>query len=207
MQLESRDQFVWGLSNGVNVLSIGGAFWMALAAWTLGASVLLVAAVPILLLSGILIWRGRILRRRAPGFSRASVRAAPKGSSIRRIGVTFQIVGTAQTFGIGLLVLLCWILHRTDLIWPLIGLVVSLHFLPLAWLFSVRPYYMLGVFGTGIAVTSLVTFSGGAKTVAVGLGLGLLMSGCALYLVANAAALADAALRHSQSSSGAPPPV
>ena len=180
---------------------------MGLAAWTLGASVLLVATLPILLLGGVLMWRGLRLRREAPGFSRASVRGAPKGSSIRRIGVTFQIIGTAQTVGIGLVGLICWSLHRTDLIWPLIGLVVSLHFLPLAWLFSVRPYYVVGVFGTVIAITSLLAFNSGAKTVAVGLGLGLLMSGSALFLVANVAALADEALRHHPSPTGSAPPA
>jgi hypothetical protein len=198
---------MWGLSNGVTVLSVAGAFWMGLAAWTLGASALLVATVPILLLSGMLIWRGLRLRREAPGFSRATLRGAPKGSSIRKIAVTFQIVGTAQTLGIGLVGLICWILHRTDLIWPLIGLVVSLHFLPLAWLFRVRPYYVVGVFGTGIAITSLLAFKGGAMTVAVGLGIGLLMSGCALYLVANSAALADEALRRHPSPTAVAPPA
>ena len=77
---------MWGLSNGVTVLSVSAAFWLGLAAWTLGASVLLIAAAPILLLSGLAIWRGYRLRRLAPGFSRASLRNAPKGSSIRRIG-------------------------------------------------------------------------------------------------------------------------
>lgn len=174
---------------------------MGLAAWTLGASVLLVASVPILLLSGLLIWRGIRLRRQAPGFSRAKVRGAPKGSSIRKISVGFQIVGTAQTLGIALVGLICWILHRTDLIWPLIGLVVSLHFLPLGRLFSVRPYYVLGVLGAAVAATSLLGFNGAARTVAVGLG--LVMSGSAVYVVANAAALADEALRNRPSSAEA----
>ena len=91
---------------------------------------------------------------------------------------------------------ICWTLHRADLIWPLIGLVISIHFLPLGWIFSVRPYYVLGVLGTAIALASLLGFDGSARTVAVGLGLGLAIGGCAVYLVANAAALADAALRN-----------
>jgi hypothetical protein len=192
----TRDQFIWGLSNGVTILSVSAAFWMGLAAWTLGAGVLLIAAAPILLLSSILIWRAALLRRQAPGFSRASLRSAPKGSSIRRISVGFQIVGTTQALAIGLVGFTCWNLHRADLVWPLIGLVISLHFLPLGWLFAVRPYYVLGVLGTVIALISLLAFNGSARTVAVGLGLGLLIGGCAVYLVANAAALADEALRN-----------
>src|ERR1700694_428257 len=186
---------MWGLSNGVTVLWVSAAFWLGLAAWTLGASVLLIAAAPILLLSGLAIWRGYRLRRLAPGFSRASLRNAPKGSSIRKIGVAFNLVGTAQTLSVALVGFICWKLHRFDLIWPLIGLVISLHFLPLGRIFSVRPYYVLGVLGTAIALTSILGFNGSARTVAVGLGLGLLIGSCAAYLVVNAAALADKALQ------------
>jgi hypothetical protein len=195
----SREQFMWGLSNGVVVLAVSAGFWMGLAAWTLGASVLLIAVAPILLLSGLLIWRGIRIRRQAPGFSRASLRDAPKGSSIRRIGIAFNVVGTVQTVSIGLVGFICWKLHRLDLVWPLIGLVISLHFLPLGRIFRLRPYYFIGVLGTAIALISLLGFEGGARTVAVGLGLGLVIGGCAVYLVAKAGALADEALRHSSS--------
>jgi hypothetical protein len=200
----NREQFMWGLSNGVTILAVSAGFWMGLGAWTLGASVLLIAVAPILLLSGLLIWRGIRIRRQAPGFSRASLRDAPKGSSIRRIGIAFNVVGTVQTVSIGLVGFICWKLHRLDLVWPLIGLVISLHFLPLGWIFNVRPYYVLGVLGTAVALASLLGFTASTRTVVVGLGLGLLISGCAIYLIANAAALADAALRNSASKPDAP---
>jgi hypothetical protein len=195
---------MWGLSNGVVVLSISAAFWVGLAAFTLGLSVLLIAAAPIILFGGLLIWQGRRLRLLAPGFSRASLRNAPKGSSTRRIGVGFNIVGTMQTLSIGVVGFTCWKLNRTDLIWPLIGLVISLHFLPLGWIFNVRPYYILGVLGTAVALVSLLGFNASTRTVVVGLGLGLLVSGCAIYLVANAAPLANAALRSSSSKADVP---
>jgi hypothetical protein len=51
---------------------------------------------------------------------------------------------------------ICSALNRTDLIWPLIGLVVSLHFLPLGWLFGVRPYYLFAVLGTVITLGSIL---------------------------------------------------
>ncbi len=201
----SRDQFIWGLSNGVNVLAVSGAFWMGLAAWTLGANVLLITTAPILLLGGLLIWRGIRLRRQAPGFSRASLREAARGSATRRISISFQAVTATQTLSIVLVGFTCSILHRSDLIWPLIGLVVSLHFLPLGRLFSVRPYYVLGVLGTAVAVISLLGFNGSARLIAVGLGLGLVTSSCAIYLVANASGLADEALRNRPSPTGATP--
>jgi hypothetical protein len=195
---------MWGLSNGVAILAVSAAFWIGLAAWTLGPRVLLIAAAPILALAGLLIWRGRRLRRLAPGFSRASLRNAPKGSSIHRIGVGFNVVGTVQTLSIGLVGFICWKLNRTDLLWPLIGLVISLHFVPLGWIFSLRPYYVLGVLGTAIALSALLGFTASTRTIAVGLGLGLVIGGCALYLVAYAAALADAALRQSSLKTDAP---
>jgi hypothetical protein len=191
----TRQQFMWGLSNGVAVLSVSAAFWFGLAAYTLGPTVLLIVAAPILVLGGLLIWQGLRLRRLAPGFSRASLRHAPKGSSIRRIGAGFNVVGAMQTLSIGLVGFTCWKLNRADLVWPLIGLVISLHFLPLGWIFNLRPYYVLGVLGTVVALASLLGFTSSTRTVVIGLGLGLLIGGCTVYLVANAAALADQALR------------
>lgn len=186
---------MWGLSNGVSVLSASATFWLGLAAWTLGPSALVIAAAPILLLGGLLIWRGQRLRHLAPGFSRADVRSAPKDSSIHRIGVAFNIVGTVQTLSVAFVGFICWKLHRFDLLWPLIGLVISLHFLPLGRIFTLRPYYVIGVLGTAIALASILAFNGSMRTVAVGLGLGLLIGVCAAYLIANAASLANQALQ------------
>ncbi len=193
---------MWGLSNGVIVLSVSGAFWLGLAAWTVSGPVFVVVIAPIVVMSGLLIWRGIRLRRLAPGFSRKSLRYAPKGSSIQRINFGFQLISIAQTVSIGVVGFASWSLHRSDLIWPLIGLVVSLHFLPLARLFNVRPYYVLGIVGTMIAAISLLAFEGGAETVAVGVGLGLATIGCVAYLLAHPADLADQALRNQPSPIG-----
>src|SRR3989442_11254611 len=82
----SRDQFIWGLSNGTVFLAVAAAFWLALAASAFGGGFLLVSLVPILIGSGsLVIWSGR-LRRKARGVGRQALRNAPKGSSIRRIG-------------------------------------------------------------------------------------------------------------------------
>jgi len=82
-------------------------------------------------------------------------------------------------------------------------LVVSLHFLPLGWLFGVRPYYLLGFLGTVITLASIVGFTGGLRLVSVGLGLGLLMIAGATYLIANADSLVLAgAVSPSQPASG-----
>jgi hypothetical protein len=188
----SREQFAWGLSNGVNVLAISGAFWLSLAAWAIGVGALLVALPPILLVGGLLL-RGSVrLRRRFPGFSPRSLRGAPKGSPTRRIIIGFYAVTAAQWMSIVLVGGICSALNRTDLIWPLIGLVVSLHFLPLGWLFGVRPYYLLAIVGTVITLVSILGLTDGLRLVAVGLGLGLLMIAGAAYLLAKAETLVGA---------------
>jgi Ca2+/Na+ antiporter len=191
----TREHFIWGLADGVTVLSIAAAFWVGLAAWTAGPTVLLISAAPILLLCALLIWRGSLLRRQAVGISRASFRHAPRGSQIRKVGALYSAVGTAQFLGIVFVAFICWTTSRPDLTWTLIALVVSLHFVPLGWIFNVRPYYVLGVLGIAIALISLLAFNGSGRTVAVGLGLGLVVGGCAAYMVANAGVLADAAPR------------
>jgi hypothetical protein len=194
----SRGQFAWGLSNGITVLTISGVFWLSLGALATGFGGLLVAMPPILLVGGILVRSNVRLRRRFSKFSPRSLRGAPKGSLTRRIIVGFYAVTAAQWLSIVLVGAICSALDRPDLIWPLIGLVVSLHFLPLGWLFGVRPYYLLGVVGTGITLVSIVVFTDGLRLVSVGLGLGLLMIAGATYLIANAESLVGAkALRPS----------
>jgi hypothetical protein len=188
----SREQFAWGLSNGILVLTISGAFWLGLGAAATGFSALLIALPPILFAGGFLI-RGSVrLRRRFPGFSPRSLRKAPNGSPTRRIIIGFYAVTAAQWLSIVLVGGTCSALNRTDLIWPLIGLVVSLHFVPIGRLFGVRPYYVLGVLGTVITLVSIVATTGGLQLMVVGIGLGLLMIAGATYLLVNAEALVGA---------------
>src|ERR1700716_2039755 len=99
---------MWGLSNGVIVLTISSAFWLGLAAWTAGPVVLLVAAVPIVLLAPFLIRRGLRLRLLAPGFSRSSLRTAPPGSPLRGISAQYTIVVAAEWLGFFFVGFVCW---------------------------------------------------------------------------------------------------
>ena len=199
----SRDQFAWGLSNGITVLTISGVFWLCLGAWAIGFGVLFVALPPILLAGGILVWANVRLRRRFPKFSPRSLRGAAKGSQTRKIILGFYAVTSAEWLSIVLVGGICSALNRTDLIWPLIGLVVSLHFLPLGRLFGVRPYSLIGLAGTVITVVSIVGFTDGLRLVTVGLGLGLLMIAGATYLIANADSLVGGgAVPPSQAASG-----
>src|SRR6195256_3604866 len=103
----SREQYAWGLSNGVTVLTISGVFWLSLAGWTIGFSILLITLPLALLVAGILIRANVRLRHRFPGFSPRSLREAPKGSLTRRIMVSFYVVTAAQWIGIVLVGAIC----------------------------------------------------------------------------------------------------
>jgi hypothetical protein len=81
------------------------------------------------------------------------------------------------------------VVNRTDLIWPLIGLVICVHFFPLGWLFGVRAYYALSAAGTLISLVAILGLSEGTRLVADGLALGLVMMAGAAYLVSKADSL------------------
>ena len=188
----SRDQFAWGLSNGITVLAISGVFWLSLGAWATGFGGLFVALLPVLFIGVILVRANVRLRRRYSKFSPRNLRGAPKGSQTRKIILGFYAVTAAQWLSIVLVGGICSAVNRPDLIWPLIGLVVSLHLLPLGWLFDVRPYYLLAVVGTVITLVSILGLTDGFRLVVVGLDLGLVMFAGAAYLLAKADTLVRA---------------
>src|SRR5579872_6845232 len=88
-QTLSYRQFMWGLSNGIFVLAVAGAFWFALAAWAAAWSL---AIVPIAVVTVILGYGARRVRRQASGFQ---IKEAQNGSDVerartRRIQVGFR---------------------------------------------------------------------------------------------------------------------
>lgn len=193
MDAVSRDQFIWGLSNGTMILTVAAAFWLGLAASAFGVGVLWVSIVPIVIGSGLLLrWSVRF-RRKAHGFGRQALRNAAKGSSIRRISTQFQIVSITQASLISLTGFLCWVFHRMDLLWPLIGLVVAIHFLPLGWIFRVRAYYALGLVEAAITIATIWGSTGATRLKTLGLALGLISLASATYLLMNGGRLADRA--------------
>ncbi len=185
----SAQQFAWGLANGITVLAISGMFWFGLAAWTINMVAFLLAMLPIVAIGALLLRGGIRVRRRFPRFSPRSLRTAPKGSPTRRILVGFYAVTGAQWLSIVLVGAVCSAANRPDLIWPLIGLVVSVHFLPLGWLFGVRAYYVLGGTGTVIALVAILALSGGTRVVAGSVALGLVTTASAFYLISKADSL------------------
>ena len=177
-----RRQFFWGLSNGIVVLAMAAAIWFGIAA----AFAPRVWIVPLTALSGAsaaaLLFGAVRVRRKAAGFGFADLERAEgsRREENRKIGVGFLWTTVAETLAAATAAGLAMSFHRPDLLWPGIGLAVSLHFIPLAWIFHVRVYYATAVVGSAICLAALLTpaaaLGAGPRTVCLGLAMGLCVS-------------------------------
>ncbi|MGH9410100.1 MAG: hypothetical protein ACRD1V_11665 [Vicinamibacterales bacterium] len=165
-------QFFWGLSSGIIILGVAGAFWLMLAAVAVSAvwapqdlalfhgsvntRVLALWGTSLVLPTLVIVFGGLHVRRKAAGFTRYDLRRPELIGGARAIQRQSQWIALAQLVGC---VLAAWLgvwFHREDLIWPGTGLVVSLHFAPLGFMFRMRPYLVLAAVGTMVAIVSLV---------------------------------------------------
>jgi hypothetical protein len=91
-------------------------------------------------------------------------------------------------------VLVCRHLGRDDLMWPAIGVALSLHFVPLGALFQVPAYYATATVGLLISGTALIAPLGSSRLIWLGAGMSLTMWASALYLVFRGSAMASRAV-------------
>ena len=87
--------------------------------------------------------------------------------------------------------------HRLDLIWPALGIAVSLHFLPLGRLFRVNRYYFTGIAGTVMCVVAMVAFTAPENSVIAAAGMCLNMWGMAAWLLVRSEQIAVRAIEGS----------
>jgi hypothetical protein len=193
-------QFLWGLSNGVTALAVAGAFWIGLGIGMVAPRVhWLVSALSMVVQVGgcaSLLWAAVRLRRKSD-FRRSQLRQSNgrNGMEARHIVAGFAWTVVVQTVLIGSAVFLCVRAHAEQMIWPSIGLVVSLHLIPLGKIFHVRAYYGTAVIGS---LVSLATFAMGRDLYAVvylGGGMAAAMWVSAVYLLSNASRITGRALR------------
>ena len=153
-------QFLWGLSNGVAVFAIAGAFWLGLGIGTAATHVAWqVSALSTVIQFGgcaALLLAGRRLRRRS-GFLVSELRQGDgrRTPETQRILIGLRWTMAGQTALIGLAVWICVRAGAEQLIWPAIALVVSLHLVPLAKIFHVRAYYVTAAIGSTAALAAL----------------------------------------------------
>jgi hypothetical protein len=193
-----RRLFLWGLSNGVTMLALGGAFWIGLGIGMLANLVhWAVAAVGTVVQVGGTVWliRSAARLRRRSGFARSELRqfegvARAQQRHIRR-GMAWTTVG--QSLLAALVVWICVRAHAEHLIWASIGVVVSLHFAPLGRLFHVRPYYGTAMAGTIACGAGFAVSASPYGVAALGLGMTAVMWISAGYVLMHADGIADRA--------------
>jgi len=195
---DSRRQFYWGLSQGIAVLALATAFWFGIAAAFSSRA----WKVPVTVLSGgstvALLFGAARVRRKAAGFGIADLGRAEgrRREATRRIRVGFIRTTVGETLGALIAAGLAMSNHRPDLLWPGIGLVVSLHFAPLAWMFRVPVYYATAVVGSAICLAALLApaeaLNAGSRTVLLGLAMGTCVSASAVCAVLRADPMAEA---------------
>jgi hypothetical protein len=193
-------QFLWGLSGGVSAFAIAGAFWFGLGI----SAVPTTAGWPVFALltafqaggCAALLWTAVRLRRKSR-FRASELRQVDERqrAETRHMMTGFRWTVAGQMILIGFAVLGCVLAHAEPLIWPSIGLVVSLHLIPLARIFHVRAYYLTA--GAG-SIISLVAFTGLTDPYRLAClcgGMAVVMWVSAVYLLSNADRIADRAMR------------
>lgn len=193
----SYRQFMWGLSNGVLVLTLAGGFW-------LGIIESIVQRPEILAPIGIaglvlLLWGFVWLRRKSTGFSLAEMKngTEEQRTSLRRIRRGLRWAMLIETALCGVAVGSVELLHRLDLLWPALGIAVSLHFLPLGRLFRVRRYYFTGIAGAVVCLAAVIAFDTPANGVFAAAGMCVNMWGSAAWLLAGSEQIARRAIDES----------
>ncbi|MFL6207458.1 MAG: DUF7010 family protein [Pyrinomonadaceae bacterium] len=157
-------QFRRGLSGGVIVFAIAGFFWFGVSfgvittrfGWLVWG---LSTAFQFAMFAAIL-WAALRLRR-SSGFTRADLKQADKGqrAETRHIAKAFGWTTLGQALLIAAAVWWCMRAGLPDRVLPVIGLIVSLHFVPLARVFHVRLYYVTALIGSLISLAA-ITFTG-----------------------------------------------
>jgi hypothetical protein len=183
-------QWIWGLSNGVLVLALGGFVWASLglgvgfrgAVATVDFDVLFPPlAVLNLAIFVVLLWSGIRLRRKAGGFRLADVRDEP---DTRRILRGYKWILTAEAVLIALAGFLASYFQRGDLAWSWIALILGVHFVPFAWLFGVGVYYVTGVASSVVALAALAVDEP-PRMLVLGYGMAVIAWGSCAYLAWN----------------------
>jgi len=188
---------MWGLSNGVLILALAGGFWLGIIASIVQRPEILGPAgiVGIVLL----LWGFVFLRRKSAGFTLAEMKngTQEQRSSLRQIRRGLRWAMLIETLLCSIAVGSVEYFHRLDLVWPALGIAVSLHFLPLGRIFRVRRYYFTGIAGAVVCLVALLAFNTPANALCAAAGMCLNMWGTAAWLLARSDQIAKRAIEGS----------
>lgn len=173
-----------GRGNGGAIVTFFGAIWLALGLLGAGALSWWAAIVFALCCVGLYAGSLQLIRRgkklRPPGV------APPRMPPAMRKGFLWAVVG--EVAGCLLVVLVCNLVSRGELIPAGIALVVGLHFLPLARVFRAPVYYATGLSIAVWCAACLLLFRGPTISVGAAIGTGTVLWLTALYNIAQARA-------------------
>ena len=152
---------VRGVASGVLFMAFFGTLWAGIGIGGLqglGSPWLSILAV----LIGITLFIGSITlflasRRLSNEVSEADARQG------RQIGIWFGIIFTTEIIFIIIASWICNAINRFDLFFPIMAIIVGVHFLPLAYLFQIRAYYYVGAFLCLLAIITLLAVPESAK--------------------------------------------
>ncbi|SRR5579875_263305 len=152
--LELPREAVQGVASGIFFLAFFGGAW---ALWgtsflrgALHISVYVIIGLVTLVFFGIGVMVMRCARTLSPATAPEDVATG------RRIGIWFGVVFGAEAVLIALASILLSNFGADRLLAPVIALIVGIHFLPLARLFSVRPYYLTGTLLCLLALIAII---------------------------------------------------
>ena len=187
-------QSIWGYSNGIVVFALSAYFWLSVG---LGLGVRPVAPaasrtlIPILAVINLAVFLGLLvtalrLRRKARGFRLSEARNGDMATQRETAEIIrgLRWVYLFEAAALALAGVLCAVYARSP--WPWIGLVLGLHFIPLASVLRVPFYVITGLIGTALSIYALLMETGPVQTVVVGYGMGTTAVITAVYLAVTA---------------------
>jgi hypothetical protein len=186
---------LWTLSIGIIILSMAGAFW-----FTLGVGASAVKAGPVVLWTFLLLlcslWAtilsfgfrlGRQVRFRLAELKEGDHRQRSESERMIR---GFERIALVQIILVSLIGVVGLGMSLHSIVWPSIGILVGLHFFPLARIFHIRAYNVLAILGSAISLMSLTDTFGSYRIEFLGIAMGSMMWLVALYLSRSAVRLA-----------------
>jgi len=192
-------QFLWGLSNGVMVFAVAGAFWLGLGigmagphvGWQVSASS---TVIQIGVLAALLRTAVKLKRRSRFLVSELRQRDGGRTPETKRILIGLGRTVAGQTVLIALAVWICVRADAQQLIWPAMALIVSLHLVPLARIFHVRAYYATAAAGSLVSLAAPGIGTGTYAVVCLAVAMAAVMWASAVYLLVNADTIASRAV-------------
>lgn len=179
------------------MLVLAGEFWIGIIGSVLHRPEIVG---PVGIIGAILLLQGSLrLHRKSAGFRLDEMK---NGTEEQRRSL--QTIGRGFRWAMLLETALCTVavgsvdyFHRLDLLWPALGIAVSLHFLPLGRLFRVRSYYFAGIAGTVVCGVAIVGLNGAKSVLFAAVGMCVNMWSTAAWLLSRSEQIAARAIHES----------